>query len=242
MALGMYPNFTLRVLWKCGNNFQGLWFNNRIHVRISEFARKSCYSGCWKINDSNHGALRPLAWQISRLVNAEGPSRCWYTKSVERVRKTALVIARSLPITPDLLVVELGGFQSMFWSNIAPLIHTMKRRFSTTFSTRSMCLKKNWLILTPISRPSSIPSTQLTQDSTWYLLAVLNSYLMLLTMSHGPQRKRFATKVYGLPGMSPAWNSTVSKMQTVWMPLVLSVRLFLVFTPNLPEILCVLNS
>ena len=218
MALGMYPNFTLRVLWKCGNNFQGLWFKNRVsplHVWISEFARKGCYSSCWKINDSNHGALRPLTWQISRLVNTEGPSRCWYTKSVERVRKTALVIAKSLPITPDLLVVELGGSQSMFWSNITLLIHTTKRHFSTTFLTRSMYLKKNWLILTPISRPSSIPSTQLARDSTWYLLAVLNSYLMLLIMSPGPQRKRFATKVYGLPGMSLVWNFIVSKMQTV---------------------------
>jgi len=65
---------------------------------------------------------------------------------------------------------------------------------------------------------------------------------MLSTMSHGQQRKRFATKVYGLPGMRPAWNSTVSKMQTVWTLLVLLVRLFLVFTPNLPEILHVLNS
>jgi len=101
---------------KCGNNVQGLWFNNQIsslHVQIPEFARKSCHSGCWKINDSNYGALRPLARQISWLVNMEGSSRCWY-KSVERVRKTALVIARSLPITPDLLVVELGGSQNIF--------------------------------------------------------------------------------------------------------------------------------
>jgi hypothetical protein len=104
-------------------------------------------------HDAYHGAPLPFHafFFLCRGLRLRGDN------TVQRVRRTALALAKSISPTPDLLVVELGGWTRVFTRRSALTAPAPQRPSCTTFSTRNTSPRRKPRTRTRSSSPSSRP-------------------------------------------------------------------------------------
>ena len=85
---------------------------------VSHSRRNGSRSSCRKANDRDNEALRPITRRVPRQVDRQPTNLLLHNHNhhsrpfaVQRVRKTALQLARTYPVsqTPDLLIIEVAA-------------------------------------------------------------------------------------------------------------------------------------